>query len=384
LFVAVDKKIDYVMLMRVILLTFVFTFCLHITRTYGQDSTFNFIAQEWTEADQLFHQDYRWKGADGAYSIDLGKDRVLWLFADTYIAFKAPYVRNRACVSMIRNSIGIQKGIDPTKATMRFFWRTDDSLPLSFFQEKDSLWYWPLDGIRIDQKLLIFFAELHSKDRGSGFELCNHTAVAIDNPDDNPLRWRIQSIPLPPYREFHIMIGSAVEVYEDYLYSFCCQEPGTHDNFLVRWPIDSARIGYLLNPEWWTGDKAGWLRQPDSTNSPEILFKDGATEFSVWFDSSLKTFFQVQTIGYGQAHLAFRQATKLTGPWSEAKTIFNPAENNIPGIMIYAGKAHPHINDTAIVLTYATNGPESLIVADTCIYYPRFVRVNLIPQRLNR
>jgi len=366
--------------MRLFLLTFLFAFSMQMTQTYGQDTSFSFTSRDWIEADQLFHQDYRWKGADGAYSIDLGEERVLWLFADTYIAYKAPYARNRACVSMIRNSVGIQEGVDPTEATIRFFWRTDDSLPLSFFKERDSLWYWPLDGIRIDQKLLIFFAELHSIDQGLGFEVCNHTAVAIDNPDDNPLGWRIQNIPLPA-RESHIMIGSAVEVYEDYLYSFCCQEPGTHDIFLVRWPVDSARIGHLLNPEWWMGDKTGWLRDPDSTISPEILFKDGATEFSVWFDPSLKKFFQVQTIGFGQAQLVLRQATTLTGPWSEPKTIFSPVENNIPNIMIYSAKAHPQISDTSIVLTYATNGPESLIVADTSIYYPRFVRVNLIPKK---
>jgi hypothetical protein len=370
----------YTLLMRLFLLTLVFAFCLHMTKANGQDTLFGFNSQEWIEADQLFHQDFRWKGADGAYSINLGKGRVLWLFADTYIAYKAPYLRNRACVSMIRNSVGIQEGANPTEATMHYFWRTDDSLPISFFKEKDSLWYWPLDGIRIDRKLLIFFMELHSVDYGLGFELCNHSAVAIDNPDDNPLRWRIQNIPLPA-SESNIMIGSAVEVYEDYLYSFCCQEPGTHDIFLVRWPIDSARIGHLLNPEWWMGNKAGWLCNPDSTNSPEILFSDGATEFSVWFDSSMKKFFQVQTIGFGQAHLVLRQAAKLTGPWSEPKTVFNPAENSIPNIMIYSAKAHPHISDTEIVLTYATNGPESLIVADTCIYYPRFVRINLNPQK---
>ncbi|MDH4240833.1 MAG: DUF4185 domain-containing protein, partial [Phycisphaerae bacterium] len=265
------------------------------------------------------------------------------------------------------------------EATMHFFWRTDDSLPMSFFQENDSLWYWPLDGIRIDQKLLIFLAELQGGDEGLGFELCNNTAVAIDNPDDNPLHWHIQNIPLPT-RNSRIMMGSALEVSEGYLYSFCCQEPGTHEIYLARWPIDSARIGHLLNPEWWLGDKTGWLRNPDSTIFPETLFERGGTEFSVWFDSSLKRFFQVQTIGYGQAHLALRQTTTITGPWSEPETIFNPAENSIPNIMIYAAKAHPHISDTSIVLTYATNGPESLIVADTCIYYPRFVRVNLIPQ----
>lgn len=368
----------YITKVRHLFLIFMFIFCLLINPSYCQDYLFSFNSREWIEADQLFHQDYRWKGADGAYSIDLKNGRVLWLFADTYIAHKAPYIRNRACVSMIRNSIGIQDGFDPINATMQFYWRTEDSLPSSFFPEKDTLWYWPLDGIRLDQKLLVFMMELHSVDHGLGFEVCNHAAVMIENPDDDPFGWRNQNIPLPAHSS-HFMIGSAIEIYEDYLYSFCCHEPGTHDILLARWSIDSVRVGHLLNPEWWMGDDEGWLCNPDSSNFPEVLFKDGATEFSVWYDSSLNRFLQIQTIGFGQAKLGFRQAPKITGPWSEPITIFNPSENNIPNIMIYSGKAHPHISDSAIVLTYATNGPESLIVADTCIYYPRFVRADLIP-----
>ena len=169
--------------MRLLFLIYVFTSYIFFIPAYGEDSSFGFNSQEWILADQLFHQDYRWKGADGAYSIYLGDNRVLWLFADTYIAHKAPYERNRACVSMIRNSIGIQNGSDPTNATMRFYWRTEDSLPSSFFPEKDTLWYWPLDGIRLDQKLLIFMMELHVVDYGLGFEVCNHAAVLIENPD---------------------------------------------------------------------------------------------------------------------------------------------------------------------------------------------------------
>jgi len=362
--------------MRHLVLTTILTICIELGNAHCEDSLFHVASQEWTEADQLFHQDYRWKGADGAYSIDLGKERVLWLFADTYIAHRPPFKRNRECVSMIRNSIGIQNGSDPTKATMQFFWRTDNSQPLSFFPEKDTVWYWPLDGIRLDRQVLVFLAELHGVDGGLGFELCNHAAVAVENPDDNPLDWRIRGVPLPS-RESGIMIGSALTVYDGYLYSFCCHEPGTHDMFLARWPIDSAQAGNLMCPEWWGGDRTGWLRNTDSTKSPEIVFSKGATECSVWFDSSLNRFFQVQTIGFGQAYLALRQAKYLTGPWTEPASIFDPKENRIPDIMIYSAKAHPHLCDTMLVLTYATNGPESLIVGDTSIYYPRFIRASL-------
>ena len=367
--------------MRIILLASIVLFWLQPAIALGQEYVKEFNSQPWPQADLLFHSDYRWKGADGAYSIDLGNERVLWLFADTYIAYKSPFTRTRSCVTMVRNSIAIQKGYNPSDATIRFFWRTDDTFPTSFFPENDSTWLWPLDGIRMENKLLIFFAKLHEIKTGLGFEVCGQSIKLIKNPDDNPDKWSIKEIPLP-YLQDSILIGSALEVYDDFLYAFCCREPGNHDVFLVRWHADSAKMGYLLNPEWWCGDNYGWIRHEDMKHSPEIIFDDGATECSVWFDSSLDLFFQVQTIGFGQAQLVFRQAEQLTGPWSEPKIIYDPPENKIPRIMIYAAKAHPFLPAADIILTYATNAPESLIVADTCLYYPRFVRVNYNKQNL--
>jgi len=363
--------------MRFILLTFIFSSCLYSAEIKGQDSKSGFDSQPWAKADLLFHTDFRWKGSDGAYSIDLGGERILWLFGDTYIAYKGPYERTRACVEMIRNSIAIQNGYDPSNANIRFFWHTDDSLPASFFPEADTTWLWPLDGIRLENKLLIFFAKMHGIETGMGFEVCGQSVKMIENPDDNPDKWCIREIPLPYIRD-SVLIGSALEVYDGFLYAFCCREPGNHDMFLARWSVDSARMGYLLNPEWWCGDKNGWIQHSDMIHSPEIIIKDGATEFSFWFDSSLNLFYQVQTIGFGQAKLVFRQAPQLTGPWCEPKVIYDPPENKIPRIKIYAAKAHPHMHGADIVLTYATNAPESLIVADTCLYYPRFVRANNI------
>jgi hypothetical protein len=361
--------------MRINHLAYLTLIVLSSMNIFGQDKLTGFDSESWPEADLLFHSDHQWKGADGAYSVDLGNDRVLWLFADTYIAYKSPYKRTREFVSMIRNSVGIQKGYDPGNAAMRFFWRNDDIIPKSFFPESDTTWLWPLDGIRLADKLIIFFSILHEIESGLGFQVCGFTAKLIENPDENPDKWLIKDIPLP-YAQDSILIGSALEIYDGYLYSFCCREPVNHDIFLCRWPLDSAGVGHLLNPEWWCKEKKSWVRQLDMKSTSEIIINGGTTEFSVWFDSSLNKFLQVQTIGFGQAKLVVRQAEWITGPWSEPGVVYEPPENDIPEIMIYAGKAHPHLDGADIVLTYATNGPESLIVADTCLYYPRFVRLN--------
>ena len=65
-------------------------------------------ASTWPEADRLFRGDLRWVGGDGAYSVDLGNDRILWLFGDSFIAAASGDGSKR----MVRNSVAIQTGRD--------------------------------------------------------------------------------------------------------------------------------------------------------------------------------------------------------------------------------------------------------------------------------
>src|SRR4051794_33801283 len=78
-------------------------------------------AQRDEAADALFHQDPRWLGGDGAYSIDLGDDRTLWLFGDSFIATSPALTRRES--TLVRNSVAVMTGRDPHTATMEFAWR---------------------------------------------------------------------------------------------------------------------------------------------------------------------------------------------------------------------------------------------------------------------
>jgi len=86
----------------------------------------------WASADALFHQEPRWLGADAAYSIDLGGDRSLWLFGDTFVATSTAFVRPAS--KMVHNTVAVQTGRDPLTAKIAFRWRTgEDGAPASFF-----------------------------------------------------------------------------------------------------------------------------------------------------------------------------------------------------------------------------------------------------------
>jgi hypothetical protein len=106
----------------------------------------------WPEADKLFHSDPRWLGADGAYSIDLGHGRVLWMFSDSFVTRKPGDVRWHA--AFVHNTIAIQSGYDPSHATIKFYWRTRRGEPTEIFPSEGAVWMWPGSGIRVGDRLL--------------------------------------------------------------------------------------------------------------------------------------------------------------------------------------------------------------------------------------
>src|SRR5580692_8707248 len=85
--------------------------------------------------DAVFHQDARWLGADGAYTIDLQDGRVLWLFGDSFIADTVADTRSAS--TLVRNSVAVMAGHDPAAAAMQFAWH-DAATPDSFFAETGS------------------------------------------------------------------------------------------------------------------------------------------------------------------------------------------------------------------------------------------------------
>ena len=94
-------------------------------------------AEPWPEADVLFRSDPRWLGADDAHSVDLGGGRVLWLFADTFVSTARPgwprLLPARRTAAMIRNSVAIQSGYDPSTASIAFYWRGITSAPMPWY-----------------------------------------------------------------------------------------------------------------------------------------------------------------------------------------------------------------------------------------------------------
>ncbi|MGA2622606.1 MAG: DUF4185 domain-containing protein [Bacteroidota bacterium] len=335
-----------------------------------------FEVSAWREADQLFHRDPHWLGADVASSVDLSAGRILWLFGDTWIDPSGRGTRKGA--NMISNSVAIQTGTDPTTAVISFYWtRGPDGKPDALFPDRggESLWFG--NGVRVRDRLVLFFARtLRNTGTGLGFESVGWTAVMVENPDADPSSWRTRTLQTPA-NPLGILVGFAGVITQgEYVVALGSENPvKSHPIYAARWPAEEVRRGNLLHPEWWAGELLGWVGDSSSTQRWP-LFENGQSELSIHVDQTTQRFVVVQTQGFGPADVMMRAAPALTGPWSAPQLAYHPPEYYRPNVMIYAGKAHPELTGGDLVLTYATNTFQfAELLTDSLIYYPRFVRL---------
>jgi hypothetical protein len=335
-----------------------------------------FEASAWREADQIFHRDPHWVGADVASSVDLGGGRILWLFGDTWIDPSGTGTRRGA--RMVSNSVAIQIGTDPTTATITFYWgRAADGCPTALFPDRgaESLWFG--NGVRVGDRLVLFFARtLRGTGTGLGFEHVGWAAMMVENPDEEPSAWQVRPLETPE-NPLGILVGFAAVVQQGgYVYALGSQNPvKSHPIYAARWLAEEVRLGNLRQPEWWAGERLGWI--PDSSNVQRWpLFENGQSELTIHADQVSQRFLEVQTQGFGSADVMMRASPTLTGPWSAPRMVYRPPEYYRPNVMIYSAKAHPELTGGDLVLTYATNTFEfAEQLTDSLIYYPRFVRL---------
>ncbi len=323
----------------------------------------------WPAADRLFHQDPRWLGADGAFSVDLGAGRVLWLFGDSFVGKAAPWSRSDSV--MVRNSVAIESGHDPTTAPMKFYWKNG---PSSFHPEDGADWFWPMHGAMVGSSLVLFWSKVEAVTGGLGFQAVGWTAERIDDPADPPSAWQPVELKVPA-NQLGVSVGVSVRVEGGELYAFGEREPGNHDVFLLRWPTSAVAGGDLSSPEWF--ESGTWKPQASLATAPAPLFS-GAPEFSVQPNPKGSGYIYVESTGFGATPISIRRASALAGPWSPAEEVFRPPEDDLPNVFVYAGKSHPEQEGADLVVTYAANSTDfATVVRDDSLYYPRFVKVTL-------
>ncbi len=335
------------------------------------------------EAEELFHRDPRWLGADAALSIPLGNGRTVWLFGDTFIAKTKSHVRSES--AMVRNSIAIQTGEDPCTASITFHWgQNSDGSPASFFPEGSNSWFWPGHGIRLDDGPLIIFLYtiIATPGKGLGFAEAGYAVAVIDKPDTSPETWSPRIVNFEP-STFDAVPATAVIQDGAYVVALAIRQEGRHAGALVRYPAVSLAQGDLGGAEWWAGVEHGWVREPFlGTDGPMFVMDDAGSECSLHWDERIGSYVHIASYGFGASTIGLRTSPCLTGPWSPPIVVYRPPESNGQRPFVYAAKAHPELVSSVspdLIVTYATNSFEFSDLftqqGTNSLYWPRMVLV---------
>ena len=326
-----------------------------------------------------------WTGADGAYTVRLGTDRLVWLFSDTWIG-KVENGR-RQDARMVNNTVGVQSLRDP-RAPLQFFWGRDGDRTAALLKPAEAdRWYWLESGAVVGDQLYLFCKVVRRSERGRPgfqFDWFGNDLLRIANPMDDPTAWKAERIALPTFDGMP-RLGAACVSDGEHLYVYGLF-PDSQWKPLHR-PLAVARIalGALAKPQaeawefWCRGTGAPrWSPKPDDLVP---LFNDGAPELSISRVRGVAGFVATYTpIGLGP-DIAVRHALRPEGPWSAALNVYR-APNAGEKVFYYGAKAHPDLaeRDGQLVITFCRNvGDLGEHMRRPDVYVPQGVEVILRP-----
>lgn len=341
-------------------------------------------AEPLPDYELLFGSTRGWIGADGAFSVPLGKDRILWLFSDTFVG----EVRDgrRVNAVMINNSIAIQR-LGP-EGGVDYFYSTDpDGRPASFVTPEDGHGYfWLFAGAAASDGLFIFLPHIEHYEAGGvfPFKTIGMGLGHVSNPQDPPVRWRItqRRLPFCRYEEKgSLYFGSAVLHDGGHIYIYG-QDSTRKDSggnarsatVLARAPAD--RFGEFSL--WRFYSDGEWVTNFTLCGA---VSEGWASEHSVSYVPGVGRYAAVYTAMGITGVIVARLADRPEGPWSEPVKLYEcPDRNRRENTYSYAAKAHPELAEepNELIVTYATNSmhfPD--LMEDAEIYLPRFVRVRI-------
>jgi hypothetical protein len=370
-----------------------------------------------------FPYEQGWLGGDAAYSIALppsptGEDRrTLWLFGDSFVG--EPGQRNRVGATFVHNTIGIShcgaQGFE-----IDYAWGEDaEGEPRAFFDSgSEERYWWLFDGFAYDEKLYVGLLEIGPAEPDDvlqlPFRVLGLRLARIDNPRDDPARWRFETSLLT--RSEAASPGAAMAVVGEYvyLYAFTPLREGRQPRFLTRIALDQLdHFPSDLAPALETFVEGGHWQPGFLPERAAILMADNASEMSVEYHPALGRWIAVygapvQTRDDGAPARAdaapsdrvfVRSASRLEGPWSERILLFRIPELSAanggpadPNTVCYAAKGHGEFAPPgALLVTYVCNlrtlegeSPWPVLerlAQDMRLYRPRVV-VRSIPPEL--
>jgi hypothetical protein len=330
-----------------------------------------------------------WYGGDGAYSIPLDKERTLWVFGDTFIAYEEGR-KDRVNMDVI---LGTTLAISTCSATnefkIQYYLKKENKKFVSSFGENE--WLWPQDPFIVNNILyipLIAVTPTIKKDELFNFKITGHRLARIKNfSATDPYKWSMDYIDLTPTIPKNIAAFATTSVVHDnhvYFYPFYAYSKDAVNvlgNILARIPVSK-----LDNPagaiEYLTKDGT-WLNHLNPAKV-KVVFDACVSELSVRYHDTDKKWIAVYLSTQNKGDkLLYQSADKLEGPWSEPNVLGAPIPEVDPQSPLYdkdnfcyAGKEHIEFaRNRNMIVTYVCNSAEDFEKKNS------FIRRNLFLYR---
>jgi len=332
------------------------------------------------ELTQLFRHTRGWTGGDCAASIPLSEKRTLWLFADTWIGVVENGRRQKMRMS---NNTAAWQSLE-THEPLKFFWAGSEEKPEALLKPTQSdHWYWPGDGVMHDGKLYVFCKLVKRNEAGAPafqFDWVGNELVQIENPYDEPTRWRYQRMRL--FRdEDDVRLGCGCVIDGDHLFVFGLfpkKECKKLEAPVAVARVPLAKLDRRQFSDWQFWTESGWSGKPDKLIA---LMRDGAAEMSIGRVRGISGLVMVyQGLGLGK-DILLRHADRPEGPWSAPVKAYRCPEAG--KIFAYAARFHPELakDPGQLIVTYCRNtGSLADHAREPDIYIPQGVEIRLKAQ----
>ena len=331
--------------------------------------------------DAAFEITSGWTGGDGAYSVALGGERILWMFGDTLVG----RVENgrRVDSRLIHNSAAIQTGRAPSAAGLAFIYRRlPDGGPAAFLQPAEGVgWLWPYHGVRTAAGLFLFLLQIEPAEgpAGFGFRPVATWLGKVADPDAPLERWTL-SQQKTPWGTEHRLYGSSVLLGGDYVYIYGTVDDAAGGGMakqMIAARAPAQKVGDFSAWRFWANGE--WTAEVERASA---VCTNVASEFSVSYQPAVGRYVLVYTEGGLSANIVLRFSPRPEGPWGEPMKVYRcPEVGWDPRVFCYAAKGHPELSAAAdeLIVSYMANATDfALLASDPRLYRPRFLRVTFI------
>src|SRR5439155_3710326 len=179
----------------------------------------------------FFRREAGWVAGDGALSIPLTDNRVMWLFGDSHIDDYDGITRTLPCLFQVRNAAMIHDKAD-LQNTITLVGKGPGFKSWFKNSADEKLWFWPLCGFQNEHAIYVYLASLRSTPAGGmwGFESTGRDQWGkMQFPEMAPVTYAL----LPDFNGIVFGVGFVKEA--EYVYAFGGKQNGmVSDVYLAR------------------------------------------------------------------------------------------------------------------------------------------------------